>query len=76
MAACRPNPISSPTAFTRQRLRFWSCRPEQATGNTVGSSVARRGLNGHRDVPSHPIRLRSSGSTLRDLVPAYMNHPG
>ena len=53
-----------------------SCRPEQATGSTAGTSVASGAWRLHQAGSSFERRLRRSGIALRDLVPAYMNNPG
>jgi len=53
-----------------------SCRPEQTTGSTAGTSVASGEWRLHQAGSSFERRLRRSGIALRDFVPAYMNNLG
>jgi hypothetical protein len=53
----------------------WRCRPEQATENAAGTSVAVNTLVHEQGVPYFVAPLRRSGRDFGDLVPAYVNNP-
>ena len=60
----------TPTARRRR------CRPEQATVNDAGTSVANCPLDRRHDVCIVPPQLRCSGNGFGDLVPAYVRNAG
>jgi len=51
------------------------CRPEQTNAASAGTSVAEPTVNEQTRRKLRKVRLCSSGGTLRDLVPAYVNNP-